>query len=111
MASPLLVTRCWVGAMQSPMAPNSPWHSAAVLALGVREATVHRALLTSMTMACRSAVASKPSGSLTSASVKLALLEAIVENALALGDAAGVAAVIYHSMDVSEAQSRAVAEE
>ena len=91
------------------MALNSPWHGAAVLALGVREATVHRALLASMARA--SAPSSNACTCQTPASIKLALLELIVENSLVRGDATGAAAVLYHSMDVAEAQSRAVAEE
>ena len=97
------------GHTQSPMALNSPWHGAAVLALGVREVTVHRALLTAM--ARSSTAARSPSTNLTSTTVKLSLLEAIIESSLARGDAAGAAAVLYHAMDAAEAQSRAVAEE
>ena len=81
-----------------------------MLALGVREATVHRALLTSMATA-RSTVTSNSRASLTSTSVRLALLEAIVENSLARGDAAGVAAVLCHLMELSEVQSRTIGEE
>lgn len=80
-----------------------------MLALGVREAMVHRALIASMARV--SASSSTVCTSQTPASIKLALLESIVENSLVRGDAAGAAAVLYHSMDVAEAQSRAVAEE
>ena len=103
---------------QSPLAPNSPWRGAAVLALGVREATVHRSLLSSMARASQAtAPSSQPQQAgggtklLNSASVKLALLQAIVEDSLMRGDAAGVAAVLFHAMDASEEQSRAGAEE
>ena len=97
------------GSRQSPTALNSPWHGAAVLALGVREATVHRALIASMTRI--SGASSTTSNSLTPTSIKLQLLESIVEYSFVRGDAAGAAAVLYHSMGVAEAQSRAVAEE
>jgi hypothetical protein len=103
---------------QSPLAPNSPWRGAAVLALGVREATVHRSLLSSMARASQAmAPSSQPQQAgggpklLNSASVKLALLQAIVEDSLMRGDAAGAAAVLFHAMDASEEQSRAGAEE